>query len=129
MSVPLLPLTDAGTRVLGDYEIQASVGRGAHGEVFRARHLPSGAIVALKVLHASLLEQTHVLKREFRMVADIVHPNLVLPRSLEPVDDQLLITMELVTGVGVLDYLARFSGEQRLQRIRALFMQLASALV
>jgi serine/threonine protein kinase len=68
----------AGTR-LGPYEIEALVGAGGMGEVYRARDTRLDRVVALKVLspvlagHPDLRER---FEREARTISNVAHPNI-----------------------------------------------------
>lgn len=66
--------------VLGGYEIQRSLGRGAMGEVFLATQLSMGREVALKILHAQAVTGSDFVDRflhEVRLAAQLEHPNIV----------------------------------------------------
>jgi serine/threonine protein kinase len=68
----------AGTR-LGPYEIQAALGAGGMGEVYRARDTRLDRIVAIKVLPAQLSGDSNLrerLEREARAVAALNHPHI-----------------------------------------------------
>ncbi|MBX3189197.1 MAG: protein kinase [Labilithrix sp.] len=112
----------------GRYRVVELLGTGANGLVYRVQDPDAGVSVALKVLRAGL-GQASDLKREFRLVADLTHRNLVLPYALETDGDEVFFTMELVTGETVTSWLERASDRPRDERIRDAFRQIAEGLV
>ncbi|HMI89949.1 MAG TPA: AAA family ATPase, partial [Polyangiales bacterium] len=72
--------------------------------VYAARDGASGARVALKRLHAGAWAAA-ALRREFRSLSRIVHPNLVALHELFCVRDQWFLTMELVEGAPLIEHL------------------------
>ena len=73
-----MPLT-SGTR-LGPYEIQAPIGAGGMGEVYRARDSRLNRDVAVKILPASFSSDPERLQRfaqESRAAAALNHPNIL----------------------------------------------------
>jgi serine/threonine protein kinase len=52
-----------GQTLESKFEVQARVGSGSMGTVYRALHLRTGATIALKVLHPSLAEQPSAIRR------------------------------------------------------------------
>jgi len=61
-------------------EVVAPIGRGGMGLVFRARHLPDGETVAVKILTMTAQARPDVLarfEREVRVSAKLDHPNIV----------------------------------------------------
>ena len=89
---------------LGRFAIERCLGRGGVGAVYAARDGSSGARVALKRLHAGAWAAA-ALRREFRSVSRIVHPNLVALHELFCVHDQWFLTMELVEGTPLIAHL------------------------
>jgi serine/threonine protein kinase len=73
------------------------------GTVYRATDTRLGAEVALKVLHRSGAWAAYSIKREFRALASLVHPNLIGLHELycEELDDgaRWFFTMPLVEGL------------------------------
>ncbi|MFT3770168.1 MAG: AAA family ATPase [Minicystis sp.] len=85
--------------------------------------------VALKILHELSAEALRALKHEFRVLADVVHPNLVLLLDLVVDEAHRFFTMELVHGVDVLTHVGAGPLDRiRLGRVVSTFMQFASAL-
>ena len=78
-----LPKTPSPTEPirLGPFVVEASLGRGAQGTVWRAAHPPTGLRVAIKVL-ASLQARDQAaraaFRREVRAAAGLDHPNIVV---------------------------------------------------
>src|SRR5437773_3774596 len=73
-----MPLA-SGTRI-GPYEIQAAIGAGGMGEVYRARDTKLGRDVALKVLpdaFAHDAERMARFEREAQVLASLNHTNIV----------------------------------------------------
>lgn len=65
-----------GTR-FGEYVLERRLGIGGMGEVFAARHVASNELVALKTLTSTSATRLYRFKREFRVLADVAHRNLI----------------------------------------------------
>jgi hypothetical protein len=75
------------------------------GEVFAARHIDTGELVALKVLSTTTATRLYRFKREFRALADVAHRNLVrLHELVVPASGSAFFTMELVDGRPFVDW-------------------------
>lgn len=89
---------------LGAYRIEALIGRGAMGAVYRGVHLDSGAPAALKIIHADLLagQEREIMQARFRQEAHIGlqlrHPLIVRVYDCGEQNDLLYLSMELVEG-------------------------------
>ncbi|HRG98307.1 MAG TPA: protein kinase, partial [Polyangiaceae bacterium] len=93
------------------FEIGPRLGAGGMGVVYEALDREQGKRVALKRLARVGPLEIHQLKREFRSLADVVHPNLVRLHELLTADDgEPFFTMELVLGVDFLAYVQRGLG-------------------
>jgi tetratricopeptide (TPR) repeat protein len=64
-------------RRLGAYWLEAEIGRGAMGVVYRARHLDGGDVVALKTLPGPDASLHASLRRELLALQRIEHPGVV----------------------------------------------------
>jgi predicted Ser/Thr protein kinase len=80
------------------FEIEARLGAGGFGVVYRARDRERERSVALKVLRGRDAAGLVRFKREFRALADVLDPHLVRLHELFAQDDQVFFTMELVEG-------------------------------
>ena len=84
------------------YAVEAEVGRGAMGIVYRARHVDLGRPVAIKVLHRSLLRTPTMIERferEAQLAARLHHPNVVPVLDVgELSDGRRSMILELATG-------------------------------
>src|SRR5690242_12577071 len=74
------------------------------GIVYRARDRQRGGEVALKALHEVKPAELLRFKREFRVMCNVRHPNLVRLGELVEHDGGWFFTMELVEGVDFLDW-------------------------
>jgi Tol biopolymer transport system component len=85
----------------GGYEIDAPLGAGGMGEVYRARDLKLGRDVAIKVLPESFrLDADRVARfeREARLLAALNCPNIASIYGLEEADGVRGLVLELVDG-------------------------------
>jgi eukaryotic-like serine/threonine-protein kinase len=113
---------------LGDYRLVRELGRGGMGAVFEAVHLGRGYRVALKTLPAVSGDSLHRFKREFRVLSDVTHPNLVGLHTLENDGGQWFITLDLLDGCDFLSHV-RPGGRMDESRLRADLGQLMTGLM
>ncbi|HMG24966.1 MAG TPA: serine/threonine-protein kinase, partial [Kofleriaceae bacterium] len=81
------------------------IGAGGMGVVYEADDVERGQKVALKTISNPDVEKVYQLKREFRALADLSHPNLVALYDLVVAADSCFFTMELLDGFDLLTYL------------------------
>lgn len=86
--------------------IERALGRGGMGLVYAARDRARGETVALKTLQLGR-EPAAIshLKREFRALADLAHPNLVRLHELFLDGEHCFFTMDLIDGVSFSSHL------------------------
>jgi eukaryotic-like serine/threonine-protein kinase len=121
---------------MGRFVLARRLGAGGMGVVYEALDRERNAHVALKTLRELDADGIYYLKREFRSLADVAHPNLVQLHELFSVGERWFFTMELVDGE---DFLSYVRGDARpeildsgsiyvrpdLTRLRAALRQLA----
>ena len=86
---------------LGAYEIVSSLGAGGMGEVYQARDLRLGRLVAIKFVSADLAADpvaSERLAREARLTSLLNHPNIVTVHDIGTADGRPYIVMEFVAG-------------------------------
>jgi len=86
------------------FSVRRRLGAGAYGVVYEAFDRERGSLVALKTLRPGNVEALYRLKREFRALADISHPNLATLYELLIEGEQWFFTMELIDGANFLHY-------------------------
>ncbi len=86
------------------FRILRRIGAGGMGVVYEAYDRQRGQRVALKTLRHVDADTIYRLKREFRSLADLRHPNLIALHDLV-VAGECFFTMELIAGVDLLSYL------------------------
>ena len=88
-------------RTLGGYHLEALLGAGGMGEVYRARDQKLGRDVAIKVLppgFTSDKDRLARLEREARMLAALNHPSICAIYGFEEADGVRFLVLELVDG-------------------------------
>lgn len=92
--------------VFAGHRIEALIGEGGMGRVYRATELESGREVAMKVLIPEISRddrQRSRFKREARVAAALDHPHVVPIFEADERDGRLYITMHLIEGGDVRD--------------------------
>ncbi len=84
------------------FEIVRQLGQGAVGVVYLAMDLEREEQVALKTLSRTDPQALFSLKREFRSLANLHHPNLAKVYDLFAEGTEPFFTLELIRGVDVL---------------------------
>ncbi len=98
-----------GTR-LGPYEIEAAIGAGGMGEVYRAKDTRLDRVVAIKVLPAHLAAQPELrqrLEREARAVSSLNHPHICALYDIGHQDGLDFLVMEYLEGETLAERLAK----------------------
>src|SRR5882724_10365092 len=89
---------------IGDYEILSVLGAGGMGKVYKVRNVISERVEAMKVLLPNLQSDPDLadrFMREIKVQASLDHPNIAGLHTAQRVDNQLLMFMEFVEGVGL----------------------------
>ncbi len=90
------------------HRIDAVLGRGGMGIVFKAENIELSRTVALKIINPALAQDESFLRRfrsEARALAQIHHPNIVIVYDFRSFDMGFYISMEYVEGLTLADYL------------------------
>ena len=105
--------TVAPGSTIAHYRIEAELGRGGMGVVYRGTDTLLGRPVALKVVHAEPLahetsgDARARFLREAQFAGAANHPALVTVYAFEQVNDDAVIVMELLDGETLAQHLAR----------------------
>jgi eukaryotic-like serine/threonine-protein kinase len=128
------PLTSfrAGTEFRGTerFTVRRPLGAGGMGVVYEVHDRVRNEVVALKTLLRAGASDIYRLKREFRSLADVAHPNLVSLYELVVEDADCFFTMELVHGVNLVEYVhcAGATAALRAERVRDVIRQLVAGI-
>ena len=109
---PDLTLAAGPGRSIGRYRLDALLGAGGMGEVYRARDEQLGRDVAIKILPPAFTHDPDRLarfEREARMLAALNHPGICAIYGTEEAAGVRLLVLELVEGETLADRLAERS--------------------
>src|SRR5436189_6069005 len=123
-----------GTALDGQYQIEALLGKGGMGAVYRARHILLGDRVAIKVLPPEMRSNTEWLRRfqrEGQAARRFRHPNAVTVYDLRTSGDgTIYLVMEYVEGTtldGELKKRGKFSPADALATLKPVMSVLNAA--
>lgn len=113
------------------FHVVGLISEGGMGAIYKAKHLMTGAKIAIKVLHPHLARQATNVKRfeqEARAASALSHPNLVVVYDYGTTPKNIpFLVMELIEGVN-LSQTIRDHGALPIDRLLVIFWQAADAL-
>jgi len=116
--------------VFDRFQIVEELGSGAFGRVLLCRDLEGGEVVAFKELHRVGPDALLRFKREFRVLADVQHPNLVRLGELLEDEGRWGFSLEYVPGHDALSWVRTAMNDPEFDegRLRRLVAQLLTGL-
>lgn len=119
---------------IDSYLIDAELGSGGMGIVYRAIETKSQQVVAIKLMHPHLARRSDFRARFFReadIVLELKHPAIVPVQSFTRNKDRLYIVMDYIEGGSLAHYLRQMQQQGQLVRLRETLLiiaQIAEAL-
>jgi serine/threonine-protein kinase len=113
-----------GQIIGGRFEILALIGSGGMGNVYRARDVELGEVVALKMLHRETVgspERLERFRQEVRLARRVTHPNVARVFDIGEHGDQRFLTMEFIDGESLASPLRR-EKQMTVERVRELLL-------
>jgi serine/threonine-protein kinase len=119
-----------GRVIAGRYRLEARIGEGGMGVVYRARHVLIDRIVAVKLIRPDLRGETHLrawMLREARAANRVDHAHIIDIHDIgETEEGELYLVMEYLVGTSLSSELAR--GSMQLSRGVDILEQICAAL-
>ncbi|OQX69715.1 MAG: hypothetical protein B6A08_03680 [Sorangiineae bacterium NIC37A_2] len=119
-----------GKVIAGRYRLEARIGEGGMGIVYRARHVLIDRVVAVKLIRPDLRGETHLrawMLREARAANRVDHAHIIDIHDIGETDEgELYLVMEFLLGVPLSSELAK--GPLELHRAVDIIEQMGAAL-
>jgi serine/threonine-protein kinase len=119
-----------GRVIAGRYRLEARIGEGGMGVVYRARHVLIDRVVAVKLIRPDLRGETHLrawMLREARAANRVDHAHIIDIHDIgETEESELYLVMEYLVGTSLSSELAR--GTMPLARSVDILEQMCAAL-
>lgn len=118
-------------KVINNFELQAIIGRGSMGVVFRAYHRDLERYAAVKIMRAELSNQPDFYKRflqEARTAARLSHPNIVDVFNFGQVGNSYYLMMDYLEGPNLRQLIAENPNGLPLHDVAHIFTQIADVL-
>jgi len=127
------PWADLAGQRIGPYHLEARIGGGGMGEVFRADDIVLGQPVALKFLPEAAKTNVNFLTRfydEVRIARQISHPNVCRVYDMGELDGHPYLSMEYIDGedlASLLRRIGRLPGDKAAEFARKICAGVAAA--
>ncbi|XP_014481621.1 PREDICTED: serine/threonine-protein kinase DCLK1-like [Dinoponera quadriceps] len=99
---PSFPYRDVtvrrGVEFKDDYDIQAELGRGKFGIVYRCKEKKGGLMLAAKVVNVMKKEDRRAVQREVEIMRRLQHPRLIQLYDSIDAGKQIYVILELIDG-------------------------------
>lgn len=119
-----------GKTVAGRYRLEARLGEGGMGVVYRARHVLIDRVVALKLIRPDLRSETHLrawMLREARAANRVDHAHIVQIHDVGETDEgELYLVMEYLVGASLSSECVK--GQMPIERAVDVIEQMCAAL-
>jgi serine/threonine-protein kinase len=116
--------------IAGRYRLEARIGEGGMGVVYRARHVLIDRVVAVKLIRPDLRGETHLrawMLREARAANRVDHAHIIDIHDIGETDEgELYLVMEYLVGTPLSAEIAR--GQMPIQRAVDILEQMGAAL-
>lgn len=126
------PASQVGSELAGKYQVIELIGSGGTSSVFEGYDSQAERRVAIKALHAHLVDNQVVVERferEARTAASIAHPNVVRIFDQTKTEfGQPLLIMEFVEGKLLQELMISCGGSLPVERAVNIFLQIGAAL-
>jgi eukaryotic-like serine/threonine-protein kinase len=126
----LIPDPFVGKVIDGRYEIQARIGEGGMGVVYKARQTSIDRVIALKMLNQQMAQDPTWVQRfynEAKACSRLQHPNTIRMFDFgQTTDGRLFMTMEFLDGVALRTALQ--NGPMAPQRVVKILIQCCASL-
>ncbi len=120
---------EPGRLLDGRYLIQAFIGRGGMGAVYRGHDQQTDQPVAIKtILPAAGVDQARRFRREFRALIQLSHPHVIAVRDYGQLGSMPYYVMEYVQGPDLYQLLYRRGGALSVPETIVIGLQLGQAL-
>ena len=100
-------------RIIGQYQVDFLLGKGAFSSVYQGKNLKTNEFVALKFVSRELLKDKQMLahfEKELRIYSRLDHPNIAKCYDVIYKDEFIIIVMEIIQGGTLSDYI--YNGAQ-----------------
>src|SRR4051812_33566634 len=89
------------------YRVEGLLGRGSQSEVWAARSVEDGALVAIKRIPVGSAAQARSARSEAALLAALDHPALIALHAYHVVQADIVLVLELAGGGSLADLLRR----------------------
>ncbi|CAF1409787.1 unnamed protein product [Adineta steineri] len=99
---PMLDIVSSSSPT-NEYELIQRIGSGTYGDVYKARHIPTALMRAMKVIKLEPGDDFSIIQQEIVMMLQCSHPNIIAYFGSYRNRDKLWIAMELCSGGSMQD--------------------------